>query len=435
MRMFKIIVVVFLFLSLGSPNALAGVKNTSFNDGFIQYNIQTDDGECWCVCYRLLDKTIQNISIPDSVKYRGIALPVRSIADTAFIGCSAQFIKLPSNIKEIGDYSFASCFYLQEINIPDGVVHIGRGAFRSCSRLQIVNIPLCLKIIEQETFYNCLSLKAIDIPEGVETIEDNAFAFCGLEKIHIPSTVKMMGSWNRSSDVFLGCGSMVSMSVDSKNDKYDSRSNCNAIIETMTNTLISGCGTTKIPSTVEKIDVLSFAFKTNLKKIYIPKRVSRIECGAFAGCDNLKVIKVSHSNKVYDSRGNCNAIINSNLGVLHTSCPKTIIPSNIEIIGDFAYAGSCIVSLIIPDNIKTIGANAFMDCRRLQYISFPNTLERIGEKAFSGCNALNIIDIPPGIERIGSGTFKDCLSLEYINMPSSIADISDDAFEGCHILK
>lgn len=419
---------------MGLPCAIAGEENTSFIDGFFQYIVQNDD-DSWCICYRLLDKSIQNVIIPDSVEYRGRALPIRSIADTAFIGCSAQFIKLPSTLKEIGDYSFASCHYLQELSIPDSVIHIGRGAFRSSSRLQVVNVPSCLKIIEQETFYNCQSLESIVIPEGVEIIEDNAFAFCCLKKIHIPSTIKMLGSWNRSSDVFLGCGSMVSMSVDSKNKKYDSRLNCNAIIETKTNTLISGCGTTKIPSTVEKIDVLSFAFKTNLKKIYIPKRVSRIESGAFSGCDNLRVIKVSSRNKVYDSRENCNAIINSDSGILHTACLNTILPSDIEGIGDFAYAGSCLVSLIIPDNIKTIGANSFMDCKRLQYISIPQKLESIGEKAFAGCNTLKIIDIPSSVERINTGTFKDCYSLESVTISCPDVDICDDAFEGCINLK
>lgn len=46
---------------------------------------------------------------------------------------------------------------------------------------------------------------------------------------------------------------MESIIVDSNNRVYDSREKCNAIIETATNTLVTGCSKTIIPNNIEHI--------------------------------------------------------------------------------------------------------------------------------------------------------------------------------------
>ncbi len=424
------------FFYSGHSNAQSSAESFSvINDGVCDYLIAGDDKERWGECKRMTNDSLLVLEMPDSIQHEGQWYPVRVIADTAFKNSSVRKIILPSTLKVIGNYSFLSCLRLREIYIPDSVKSIGIGAFRDCYRLEDVRMPPGLKRIEPETFFCCLSLKKIKIPNGVEFIGFESFFACGLEEIHIPSSVTQIGSHEANRDVFMGCSSLVKITVDTNNEIFDSRNNCNAIIETSSNMLISGCGTTKIPRTIKKIGHGAFAFRGNLAKIVIPRNVNSIANGALAGCDNLSTIKVSRRNHIYDSRANCNAIIYSEWGWLHSACKKTVIPSDIKTIDEFAYAGLSIDFFIMPDNIKEIGACAFMMCQRLQYICLPDSLQFIGHSAFTGCTALKRIDIPPTIKSISSNTFKDCNSLESVGLSSPIIKIANNAFEGCYNLK
>lgn len=73
---------------------------------------------------------------------------------------------------------------------------------------------------------------------------------------------------------------------------YDSRGNCNAIIETATNTLIYACKNTVIPNTVTKIGEDAFAYCVALKSIEIPNSVTDIKSGAFSGCSGLTSVVI-----------------------------------------------------------------------------------------------------------------------------------------------
>ena len=56
--------------------------------------------------------------------------------------------------------------------------------------------------------------------------------------------------------------------MEDGNPVYDSRNNCNAIIETATNTLHSGCKTTIIPNSVTSIGAWAFMYCSGLKDVY-----------------------------------------------------------------------------------------------------------------------------------------------------------------------
>ncbi|MCI6188633.1 MAG: leucine-rich repeat protein [Clostridium sp.] len=89
--------------------------------------------------------------------------------------------KVPSSVKEIGDYAFGSLyrwgFNLTNITIPDSVTSIGAHAFDNCESLESIKIPNSVTTIKEYTFSYCGSLE-ITIPRSVTTIEDNAFNYC-----------------------------------------------------------------------------------------------------------------------------------------------------------------------------------------------------------------------------------------------------------------
>ena len=82
--------------------------------------------------------------------------------------------------------------------------------------------------IGTKAFYEYSSLTSVIIPEGVTNIGANAFYNCNsLTSATIPKSVTSIGFL-----AFGYCGGLTSIVVDKENKYYDSRNNCNAIIET-----------------------------------------------------------------------------------------------------------------------------------------------------------------------------------------------------------
>lgn len=238
--------------------------------------------------------------------------------------------------------------------------------------------------IGEGAFHHCSTLKTISIPSSVTFIYSGAFDSCsGLTNITIPSSVTDMGEW-----VFVNCSSLVSIVVEEGNPNFDSRNNCNAII-TSGNWLITGCKNTIIPEDVIGIGEAAFYGCTNLTNITIPNSVTWIQTqafygctgltkiaignnlttisiGAFDGCSSCESISVMSGNTKYDSRNNCNAIIETASNSLIMGCKNTIIPNSVTNIGSEAFYGcSGLTSVTIPNSVTSIGQGAFYGCSGL----------------------------------------------------------------------
>ncbi|MBR4128843.1 MAG: leucine-rich repeat domain-containing protein [Bacteroidaceae bacterium] len=268
--------------------------------------------------------------------------------------------------------------YVTYFNETYQVTNIGTKAFKDCSNLISVDIPSCVTCISKEAFYNCTNLTNIEISEGVVSIEDIAFMNCtNLTNIEIPSSVTNIGY-----AAFAHCHKLAGVIVDSSNPIYDSRFNCNAIIETATNTLHTGCMNTSIPSNVTTIGRGAFLGCTGLTTIELPSGVTCISRSAFANCDNLVNIEIPHSVNRIEAYAFFSCISLSNIE----------IPSSVTTINDgtFYYCKSA-TSINIPNHVTSIGSNAFIGCDNLTCIKIPSTVKTIGIAAISGCDNLNYI--------------------------------------------
>lgn len=224
-----------------------------------------------------------NTKIPESVT---------GIGDGAFEHRNLTDIEIPSSVVSIGTGAFSGCYELKSITIPSSVTSIGKSAFGFCTGLTSLNFFAGVTIIDEGVFDNCRALKSITIPSGVTSIGNCAFRDCNsLGSITIPASVTVI-----DTSAFLSCKKINQIVVEEGNTVYDSREDCNAIIETATDTLMMGCGGTVIPNGVVNIGQGAFFWCTNLKSIFIPSSVKKIGNSAFYRCKKLKKITIKSKN-------------------------------------------------------------------------------------------------------------------------------------------
>ncbi len=230
--------------------------------------------------------------IVSDVTLRGNHYEVLGIVERAFEKCKGfDTVIIPDGVRSIGGYAFWECVYLTSLTIPSSVTSIGKSAFSGCSGLTSLAIPGSVTSIGDYAFWGCSGLTSLTIPSSVTSIGDDAFSGCsGLTSLTIPSSVTSIGD-----NAFLGCSGLTSINVESGNPKYDSRDNCNAIIETATNTLINGCSKTIIPSSVTSIGESAFEYCSGLTSVTIPNSVTSISNGAFSGCSGLTSVTIPNS--------------------------------------------------------------------------------------------------------------------------------------------
>lgn len=250
---------------------------------------------------------ILNYTLSENAKYYIIGVGTTSIeeiessASTGTAGSgltdtwTGKDLNIPSkyngkSIRAIAPKAFYNVQYIQNIYISDGITHIGDNSFERAGLYinnTYIRLPNTLIYIGKEAFKDNNYLREIEIPSTVTTIKESAFEHCDLRKIEIPAKITYIGS-----KAFLFNNALENISVHSSNTVYDSRDNCNAIIETSTNKLIQASKNTIIPSSVTSIGDYAFGYLSTYSDLEIPSSVTSIGNYAFNGCSKLTTIEL-----------------------------------------------------------------------------------------------------------------------------------------------
>ena len=212
---------------------------------------------------------------------------ITSIGESAFLGCRGMTeLTLPNSVTSIGGNAFEGCSGLTELTLPNGVRSIGDSAFSGCSGLTELILPSSVTSIGDYAFYGCSGLTELILPNSVTSIGDGAFRGCsGLTELTLPNSVTSIGD-----GAFRGC--------------------------------------------------------SGLTELILPNSVTSIGNYAFSDCSGLEKITVDRGNKRYDSRDNCNSIIETGTNTLIVGCKNSVIPNSVTSIGDCAFYGCSDLSKI-----------------------------------------------------------------------------------------
>lgn len=426
---------------------------------------------------------LTSVTIPNSVT---------TIGDFAFAGCSGLTnITIPNSVIEIGYSAFEGTAWYENqpdgpvyagrvaykykgtmpsgtsITIKEGTVSISNSAFEGCSGLTSITIPNTITTIYDFAFEGCSGLTSITIPNSVTTIGCYAFKSCyGLTSVSIGNSVTTI-----YHNMFYNCN-LTSISVESGNPNYDSRNNCNAIIETASNTLIIGCMNTTIPNSITTIGEYAFSDCDELTSINIPNSVTTIEYGAFGNCIGLTSVTIGSSVTAIGgwAFGGCSGLTSvTSLAITPPSIGGAYaFPSDVTSQATLYVPRESVAAYQIADNWKDFSQIVEFDFEMdgmyycaltdntamviskpdekyyqgdvvipegVTYEGYTFTVTAIDAGAFEDCYELNSVVIGDAVESIGENAFQGCTDLTSVTIGSGVTNISAKAFNYCNALQ
>ncbi len=388
---------------------------------------------------------------------------IETASNTLIVGCKNT--NIPNSVTSIGNYAFMGCTGLTSITIPNSVTSIGSYAFLGCSGLTSITInsnaiaskdfnyksslaSIFGDQVQNYTFgedvtkigqYACSNLsalKSVTIGSGITEIASSTFYNTKPAKvIWLTNTPPTGYNWRIN-----GKANYV------PNNQYSSLNNMTIYPYLSSMFEVDGVKYVPVSPSERTCDIIDCSYDGSKKNLVISPttnyrnvtmRVCNIQPyafynieeltsltinnqgtvgeGAFSDCENLESISVAEDCEKYDSRGNCNAVIEKGTNKLVVGCKNTTIPADVTAIGNYAFAGTTgLTSINIPENVTSIGNGAFAGCSALTAFNIGTNVTNIGNYAFEGCKAVKDIVMEDGNSTLKLGSngssalFADC---------------------------
>ncbi|NLY72264.1 MAG: leucine-rich repeat domain-containing protein [Tissierellia bacterium] len=250
-----------------------------------------------------------------------------------------------------------------------------------------------VKALGEKLFYENHDLTHVYIPDGVELIDSYCFNSCfNIVKLRLPSDLQVVGPLG-----LFGLNQLEELTF---------------------------------PKSLAYLDFASLGFTPELKKISFLGEFPAIHYEAFDREDMLnKVLRVADEEKEDFERffeieittdGACNYLDD-------LAEDKDLVLEGDTLIG---YSGNA-KTISLPEGIKKIGKEAFMQVEGLIRVKLPASLEEIEEAAFIG-TGLKQVKFKEGLKKIGDKAFSGA-SLVDLALPSSIESLGERSFPSLNL--
>ena len=364
------------------------------------------------------------------------------IANSLFANCAGiEQMTIPATVTEIQQEAFYGCKNLQRIIIPNSVTNIGSNAFAADSLLKEVIIPDSVTKIDNNAFAGCSNLERVILSKNITSIGEHAFNNCSaLTSIEIPKSLEKTGTsvyGKADNGIFVGCNNLKNITFEEGTTRIANSlfANC-AGIEQMT-----------IPATVTEIQQEAFYGCKNLQRIIIPNSVTSIGSNAFAADNSLKEVMLPNSitdmgtyifsgctslQKVHIPEGRKN--ITEGTFQNCTSLQSIELPDGLQYIRKYAFKGSGLTEITIPDSVIEIEDSAFRECANLSKVTLGERVKTLGQYTFYKCPVLSGMALPDSLTTMGIYCFAECDKLVAVTFGTGLTKIPSYAFNLCQSL-
>ena len=359
-------------------------------------------------CDEYYNEYTGSVVIPESVTYGDVVYSVTSICDNAFWDCNGlTSVVIGNNVTNIEYSAFSSCDNLTSVVIGDNVTTIGSSAFSGCSALTSIEIPNSVTSIGNEAFWNCSGLTSVEFHGCVTSIGENAFhntAWYNNQPDGVVYVGKVLYKYKGTMPV------NTSIAI-----KDGTTTICSSVFQSCI-----GLASVEIPNSVTSIGNNAFNGCSALANIVIPGSVTRIDDDAFNGCVSLKELRIE------DGESTLSLGHGPDWAGMFRDCPlETLyLGRNLSYDNSPFRDIATLESVVISDNVTTIGSSAFSGCSALANVVIGNSVTSVGENAFFGCSALANVVIPNSVTRIDNSAFDGCLSLKDLRIEDGESTLS-----------
>lgn len=349
------------------------------------YYLDQDHKVAACTGLEAENADVTDLVIPSTVRYNGVTYAVVALYDNRYNQNKVRTLTLPRTLRHINDGGLSDYRAITDLEIPANVERMGDNVVYNCPQLQRIKVNA-------------------EVPPTLGSLDNNRYYEDGYRTYHYIRIVipresfhayRLVNAWNTDHNVLIGGDEGITVSTG----KIAAGDLGHVVVEEAgylqeVNKLI-------IEGELNADDWSKIKQMTNLTELDLSKAlIDEIPSYAFNG---------------------------------RWAIDKVVLPPTLKKIGSFAFQGTTLTSVNIPDNVETIEEYAFSRASQLQEVHLPDSLTSLGTNAFEECRSLSTVKIPTKLKEIPSHTFYGCKSLQSVELHDSITGICSYSFTNCDL--
>lgn len=328
-----------------------------------------------CTGLQVQDADVTDLVIPSTVRYNDVTYAVVALYDNRYDQNKVRTLTLPRTLRHINNDGLSDYRAITDLEIPANVERMGHNVVYNCPQLRRIKVNA-------------------EVPPTLESLNDEYYYY----RIIIPResfhAYRLVNAWNNRT-VLIGGDEGVTVSTG----KIAAGDLGHVVIE-------------------------EAGYLQEVNKLIIEGELNADDWSKIKQMTNLTELDLSKAlideipNEAFNGRW---------------AIDKVLLPPTLKKIGTYAFQGTALASVNIPDNVETIEGYAFSNARQLQEVHLPDSLTSLSRYAFSACRSLRTVKIPTKLKEIPWYTFDGCNSLQSVELHDSITGIGDYSFRNCNL--